>query len=93
MSTPLAQFQDAFAEALFAPQDIADPVMRQLAAQPAFAVYRNTVMKGCIDALEANFPVVARLVGSEWFRAAAALHVAQSALPQPSEQAATAVTS
>ncbi|RST56639.1 DNA-binding domain-containing protein [Variovorax sp. MHTC-1] len=76
MSTPLAQFQDAFAKALFAPQDIADPVLRQLAAQPAFAVYRNTVMKGCVDALEANFPVVARLVGSEWFRAAAALHVA-----------------
>ena len=76
MSTPLAQFQDAFAEALFTPQDITDPVVRLLAAQPAFAVYRNTVMKGCIDALEANFPVVARLVGSEWFRAAAALHVA-----------------
>jgi hypothetical protein len=76
MSTPLAQFQDAFATALFAPQDIADPVVQQLASQPAFAVYRNTVMKGCIDALEANFPAVARLVGSEWFRAAAALHVA-----------------
>src|SRR5687768_322289 len=76
MSTPLAQFQDAFAKALFTPQDITDPVVRQFAAQPAFAVYRNTVMKGCIDALEANFPVVARLVGSEWFRAAAALHVA-----------------
>jgi hypothetical protein len=76
MSTSLAQFQGAFAAALFAPQDIADPVVRQLAAQPAFAVYRNTVMKGCIDALEANFPAVARLVGSEWFRAAAALHVA-----------------
>lgn len=76
MSTSLAQFQGAFAAALFALQDIADPVVRRLAAQPAFAVYRNTVMKGCIDALEANFPAVARLVGSEWFRAAAALHVA-----------------
>jgi len=28
-------------------------------------------MKGCVDALEANFPAVARLVGKEWFRAAA----------------------
>jgi hypothetical protein len=44
-------------------------------AQHAFAVYRNTVMKGCIDALEANFPTVARLVGREWFRAAAAAYV------------------
>jgi hypothetical protein len=71
-------FQDAFAQALFAPEAVTDPAVRRLAAQPAFAVYRNTVMKGCIDALEANFPAVARLVGSEWFRAAAALHVAQS---------------
>ncbi|GAA4345087.1 DNA-binding domain-containing protein [Variovorax defluvii] len=68
-------FQDAFARAIFAPDAVEDPVVRRLAAQPAFAVYRNTVMKGCIDALEANFPAVARLVGSEWFRAAAAIHV------------------
>ena len=71
-------FQEAFAQALFAPEAVTDPAVRQLAAQPAFAVYRNTVMKGCIDALEANFPAVARLVGSEWFRAAAALHAAAS---------------
>lgn len=71
-------FQDAFAQALFAPDAVTDPAVRQLAEQPAFAVYRNTVMKGCIDALEANFPAVARLVGSEWFRAAAALHVVAS---------------
>lgn len=35
------------------------------------AVYRNTSIKGRIDALEANYPTVARLVGTEWFRAAA----------------------
>ena len=64
-------FQADFAAALFA----AD-APTGLARHPAFAVYRNTVMKGCIDALEANFPSVARLVGSDWFRAAAALHVA-----------------
>lgn len=67
-----ALFQSAFAQALFAPaQGPAD----SLAAQPAFAVYRNTVMKGCVDALEANFPTVARLVGGDWFRSAAALYV------------------
>ncbi|MGK6306408.1 HvfC/BufC family peptide modification chaperone [Variovorax sp. DT-64] len=71
-------FQEAFANALFAPETVTDPAVRRLAAQPAFAVYRNTVMKGCIDALESNFPAVARLVGREWFRAAAALHAAQS---------------
>lgn len=43
----------------------------ELPAPPAFAVYRNTVLKGWIDALQANYPTVARLVGDEWFRAAA----------------------
>ena len=46
-----------------------------LTAQPAFAVYRNTVMSGCVDALQANFPSVARLVGIDWFRAAATTYV------------------
>jgi hypothetical protein len=33
---------------------------------PALAVYRNTVAKGCIDALQANYPAVHTLVGSDW---------------------------
>lgn len=37
----------------------------------AVAVYRNTAIKGRIDALEANYPSVSQIVGSEWFRAAA----------------------
>ncbi|HEY7656556.1 MAG TPA: DNA-binding domain-containing protein [Burkholderiales bacterium] len=76
----LARFQDAFAQALLAPGVEPAPEVAALAAQPAFAVYRNTVMKGCIDALQANYPVVARLVGEEWFRAAAAVYV-REALP------------
>jgi hypothetical protein len=44
-------------------------------------VYRNTVMKGCIDALQANYPAVARLAGEEWFRAAAAVY-ARAHLPR-----------
>jgi hypothetical protein len=51
------------------------PEIAALARQPGFAVYRNTVMKGCIDALQANYPSVARLVGDDWFRAAAAIFV------------------
>jgi len=62
----LAAFQDGFAQALLAPQ---------VEMPAAFAVYRNTVMKGCSDALQANYPAVARLVGAEWFRAAGALFV------------------
>lgn len=76
MTTSLSQFQSIFAAALLGLGDTTDPAMQALIAQPAFAVYCNTVMKGCIDALESNFPTVARLVGSEWFRAAAALHAA-----------------
>jgi hypothetical protein len=71
MSDPSA-FQDAFSAALLDPRSGAPS---DLTAQPGFAVYRNTVTKGCIDALQANFPSIARLVGDEWFRAAALEHV------------------
>ena len=76
MTQDLAAFQSAFADAMFAPIGEQGGPLAALTTQPAFAIYRNTVMKACIDALEANFPSVVRLVGSEWFRAAAALHVA-----------------
>lgn len=71
----LAGYQHAFAHALLAEDPLAaPPELARLVAQPGFAVYRNTVLKGCIDALQANFPAVARLVGDEWFRAAAAVY-------------------
>lgn len=76
MNIALAQFQDHFAAALLAGDaPPADPAMAALVAQPGFIVYRNTVMKGCIDALQANYPAVTRLVGEEWLRAAAAVFV------------------
>ena len=75
----LATFQKDFARALMAPHDSAAPEsMRALTAQPGFAVYRNTIMKACIDTLRANYPAVARLVGDEWFRAAAAIYAHES---------------
>jgi len=83
-AVPLARFQDAFARALLADPAEADDCVAALAAQPAFAVYRNTVMKGCVDALEANFPAVARLVGEEWFRAAAAVYARAELPAEPS---------
>jgi len=77
MNSALSRFQDGFAQALLAPDSAAAPGLAPeiaaLARQPGFAVYRNTVMKGCVDALQANYPAVARLVGDEWFRAAAAM--------------------
>lgn len=76
----LGRFQDDFAQALLTTDDAIPPAMAGLTAQPAFAIYRNTVMKGCIDALQANYPAVSRLVGEEWLRAAAAVYV-RDALP------------
>lgn len=75
MTAALAAFQDRFLQALWAQTDGSADAVAPWAAQPGFAVYRNTVMKGCIDALQANYPAVLRLVGEEWFRAVAALYV------------------
>lgn len=84
MQTPLpgalGRFQDAFSQALLSPDAVPATQVAALTAQPAFAIYRNTVVKACIDALQANFPAVERLVGEEWFRAAAAAY-AREALP------------
>ena len=72
-SSRLRRFQEQFAGALIDPTVSADFAadVAGLLAQPGFAVYRNTVHKGCIDALQANYPAVTRLVGEEWMRAAA----------------------
>ncbi|MCZ8093653.1 MAG: DNA-binding domain-containing protein [Acidovorax sp.] len=73
----LSDFQDAFAAALWhTPSTSArvDGAMSNVVQHPAFAVYRNTVTKGCIDALQANYPTVCALVGEAWFRAAAHLY-------------------
>lgn len=71
MTSDPVQFQSAFADALLDPRGWPQSPLQDLVAQPAFAVYRNTVMKGCVDALAANFPAVVRLVGEQWFRAVA----------------------
>lgn len=73
----LGEFQDAFTRALTGAGTESDA----LARQPGFSVYRNTVIKGCTDALLANFPAVARLVGEPWFRDAAAAY-ARHSLPR-----------
>ncbi|MGZ5715039.1 MAG: HvfC/BufC family peptide modification chaperone, partial [Caldimonas sp.] len=66
-ATSLDAFQRDFAAALLAEPAEAGAI----AAQPGFAVYRNTVLRGCIDALAANYPTVAQLLGAEAFEGAA----------------------
>lgn len=73
MST-LAAFQSRFADAVHG-RDVHEAIAA-LIAQPAFAVYRNTALGACIDALVANYPAVACLVGRDWFRAAAGSYAA-----------------
>lgn len=42
------------------------------AASPAFAVYANTGLNACVQALEANYPSVAHWLMAPWFRPVAA---------------------
>lgn len=72
----LGAFQSSFIAALYGHSDPIE--LLTLTRQAGFAVYRNTVLKGCVDALQANFPTVERLVGNDWFRAAATIHAAQT---------------
>lgn len=67
----LAEFQDRFFSALL--QGSAQDVPAS-AAEPRFQIYRNTVIKGLIDVLQANYPTVERLVGAEWFQSAARVY-------------------
>lgn len=78
MQATLAHFQDRFAQALRDPGAAAASDIGRLARHPGFAVYRNTVMKGWVDALVANYPAVSRLVGVEWLRAAAARYAREA---------------
>lgn len=75
MNLPLGAFQDAFIDALYlrpAPQ------LQGLDGHAAFAVYRNTVLAGCVDALRANFPSVETLVGADWMQEVASAYAHQS---------------
>lgn len=74
MKTALARFQDDFVSAIFGQADVGNSVA-SLVGQPGFTVYRNTIFKGCIDALVANYPTVEMLVGTQWLRSAATEYV------------------
>ncbi len=70
--------QTAFAEALLKPEAALPPAIAQAASPAAkrrFDVYRNNVTSSLIEALKASFPVVCRLVGEDFFKAAATLYV------------------
>lgn len=80
MTLTLAQFQDAFVEALY---QRPAPSLAALTSQPGFSVYRNTVLAGAVEALCANYPSIERLVGGQWMRAAATLYAENSPPDDP----------
>ena len=76
----MVEMQTAFAEALLEPEAALPPAIARAASPAAkrrFDVYRNNVTSSLIEALKASFPVVCRLVGEDFFKAAATLYVRQ----------------
>jgi hypothetical protein len=74
----LAPFETFFADALLnADQPIPCGITAHNAAVPArrFAVYRNNVVAGLVNALGSRFPVVEKIVGKEFFAAMARVFV------------------
>ena len=69
----LLEFQDAFMAAIGGERSALSPWLAPGTGEAGLSVYRNTIAKGCVDALAANFPTVLSMVGEDWFRAAAAL--------------------
>ena len=73
-----ADIQRAFAGAVLdTDAAVPAPVSRKAGGVPSrrFGVYRNNVYASLIDVLAGHFPVVARLVGEEFFRAMARAYV------------------
>lgn len=77
-SAPAAQA--AFGAALLSPETpVPDGITgpRGKGAQKRFAVYRNNVTVGLVNALADIFPAVQRLVGIEFFRAMARVYISE----------------
>jgi hypothetical protein len=75
-----ADWQDAFAKALLNPEEATLPRLQDPYGGPTlkrFAIYRNNVVAGLIDAIKASFPVVCRIVGEEFFKAMARVYAVQ----------------
>ncbi len=82
----LAERQHGFARALLDPERPLPPGLVGPDGEPSerrFAVYRNNVVSGLIDTLQAAFPAVSRIVGPEFFRAMARVYVAQEPPDSP----------
>ena len=76
----MVKLQDSFADALLEPEAALPPAVSRggsPAVKRRFDIYRNNVTSSLIEALKASFPVVCRLVGDDFFKAAATLYIRQ----------------
>ncbi|MBC8013428.1 MAG: putative DNA-binding domain-containing protein [Methyloceanibacter sp.] len=76
--TRFADLQRDFAGAVLDPEAaVPAPVSHKAGGSPSrrFGVYRNNVYASLLDVLAGRFPVVARLVGEEFFRAMARVYI------------------
>ena len=84
---PAIDFDEAaFAAALIdssrpLPADILDA--QGIPARERFAIYRNNVVQGLVAALETRFPAVRRVVGEEFFAAAARFYATKTPPASP----------
>jgi hypothetical protein len=81
MTPAAASSQSDFVAALFDPSAACPAGLRVWNGSDAtrrLAVYRNNVIASLVDALAETFPVVQELVGTEFFRAIAAVFVRQA---------------
>jgi Putative DNA-binding domain len=75
-----ADWQGAFAKALLNPAEATPAGLQDPYGEPTlkrFAIYRNSVVSGLIEALKASFPAVCRIAGDEFFKAMARLYIVQ----------------
>jgi hypothetical protein len=82
----LAGLQAGFVASLtMRQQALPDGIVSHVSASPSgrFAVHRNSVAAGLADTLCARYPAALRLVGEEFFRAAARLYAAEDPPPSP----------
>ena len=82
----LEDLQRSFTAAVFDAQaEIPAMLTRKSGGVPRrrFAVYRNNIYTSLIEALEGRFPVVARLVGDEFFGAMAAVYIERNLPKSP----------
>lgn len=70
----LADLQGQFARAILNPEAVVPAQIigpDRLQSPHRFGVYRNNVVVGLIEALEASYPITCKIVGDEFFRAMA----------------------